>query len=46
MVKGTPERDDILRMMLHLIEIEILGADIDGETQIDVILISLPKGFE
>jgi hypothetical protein len=33
-------------MMSHLIEIETLGADVDGETQINVILISLPKGFE
>jgi hypothetical protein len=46
MVEGTPVRDHVLRMMSHLNEIEILGADIDGETQIDIILMSLPKCFE
>lgn len=46
MVEGTPVRDHVLRMMSHLNEMEILGADIDGETQIDIILMSLPKSFE
>jgi hypothetical protein len=43
MVEGTYVRDHVLRKMSHLNEIEILGADIDGETQIDIILMSLPK---
>ena len=42
MAEGTPVRDHVLRMMSHLNEMEILGADIDGETQIDIILMSLP----
>ena len=46
MAEGTPVRDHVLRMMSHLNEMEILGADIDGETQIDIILMSLPKSFE
>ena len=46
MAEGTPVRDHVLRMMSHLNEMEILGTDIDGESQIDIILMSLPKSFE
>ena len=46
MAKGKPVRDHVLKMMSHLNEMEIFGADIDGETQIDIILMSLPKSFE
>ncbi|XP_074562879.1 uncharacterized protein LOC141819483, partial [Curcuma longa] len=46
MREGTPVREHILKMMAHLNEMEILGAEIDGETQIDIILQSLPKSFE
>ncbi|XP_063946437.1 uncharacterized protein LOC135151614, partial [Daucus carota subsp. sativus] len=46
MAEGTPVRDHVLKMMSHLNEIEILGAELDGETQIDIILMSLPKSFE
>ncbi|KAL8091512.1 hypothetical protein AgCh_033945 [Apium graveolens] len=46
MAEGTPVRDHVLKMMLHLNEIEILGAELDGETQIDIILMSLSKSFE
>jgi hypothetical protein len=46
MAEGTPVRDHVLLMMSHLNEMEVLGADINGETQIDIILMSLPKSFE
>ena len=46
MAEGTPVRDHVLKMMAHLNEMEILGAEIDGETQVDIILQSLPKSFE
>ena len=46
MAEGTPVRDHVLKMMSHLNEIEILGAELDGETQIDIVLMSLPKSFE
>ena len=46
MVEGTPVRDHVLRMMSNINEMEVLGADIDGETQVDIILMSLPKSFE
>ena len=37
-VEGTPMRDHILKMISLLNELEILGSDIDGEIQIDIIL--------
>jgi hypothetical protein len=46
MAEGTPVRDHVLKMMSHLNEMEILGADIDAETQVDIILMSLPRSFE
>ncbi|KAL8134578.1 hypothetical protein AgCh_009559 [Apium graveolens] len=46
MAEGTPVRDHVLMMMSHLNEIEILGAELDGETQIDIILMSLSKSFK
>ena len=46
MDEGTPVRDHVLLMMSHLNEMEVLGADIDAKTQIDIILMSLPKSFE
>ena len=38
MIEGTPVRDQVLKMMSHLNEVEILGAEIDGETQVDIML--------
>ena len=38
MVEGTSVRDHVLKMMSLLNELEILGAEIDGETQVDIIL--------
>ncbi|XP_074556263.1 uncharacterized protein LOC141812121 [Curcuma longa] len=46
MKEGTPVREHILKMMAHLNEIEVLGGEIDGETQVDIILQTLPKSFE
>ena len=38
MIEGTPVRDHVLKMISLLNELEILGSDIDGETQVDIIL--------
>ncbi|XP_074556259.1 uncharacterized protein LOC141812117 [Curcuma longa] len=46
MAEGTPVRDHVLKMIGHLNEIEILGGQMDADTQIDIILQSLPKSFE
>eukprot|EP00268_Persea_americana_P036150 TRINITY_DN35629_c0_g1_i4.p1 TRINITY_DN35629_c0_g1~~TRINITY_DN35629_c0_g1_i4.p1 ORF type:complete len:136 (+),score=25.42 TRINITY_DN35629_c0_g1_i4:49-408(+) len=46
MAEGTPMRDHVLKMMGHLNELQVLGAEIDGETQIDIILQSLTDSFE
>ncbi|XP_074590628.1 uncharacterized protein LOC141846487 [Curcuma longa] len=46
MKEGTPVREHILKSMAHLNEIEVLGGEIDGETQVDIILQTLPKSFE
>ncbi|XP_058210811.1 uncharacterized protein LOC131323156 [Rhododendron vialii] len=46
-VEGTPIRDHVLKMIALLNELEILGAEIDGETQIDFVLNSLQsKSFK
>ena len=44
--EGTPVRDHILKMIAHLNELEILGAEIDGEIQVDIVLMSLPESFK
>ena len=46
MVEGTSVRDHVLNMMSLLNELEILGAEIDGETEVDIILQSLPDSFK
>ena len=46
MAKGTPVRDHVLKMISHLNELEILGAEIDGESQVDIVLISLPESYK
>ena len=38
MVEGTLVREHCLRMISHLNTLEVLGADIDGESQADLIL--------
>ena len=45
MAEGTLVRDHVLKMIGYLNELEILGAEIDGETQIDILLQSLPNSF-
>ena len=46
MAEGTPVRDHVLKMIGLLNELEILGAQIDGETQVDIVLNSLAKRFK
>ena len=46
MAEGTPVRDHVLKMIAHLNELEILGAEIDGKTQVDIVLMSLPESFK
>ena len=46
MAEGTPILDHVLKMIAHLNELEILGAKIDGETQVDIVLMSLPESFK
>ena len=46
MAEGTPVRDHVLKMIAHLNELEILGAEIDGESQVDIVLMSLPESFK
>ena len=45
-VEGTPVQEHNLKMIAHLNELEILGAEIDGETQVDIVLMSLPESFK
>ncbi|XP_057953978.1 uncharacterized protein LOC131148275 [Malania oleifera] len=44
--KGTPIRDHVLKMIGLLNELEILGDEIDVETQFDIVLQSLPDSFK
>lgn len=46
MAEGTPVRDHVLKMIGLLNELEILEAQIDGETQVDIMLNSLAKRFK
>ena len=39
-------REHCLRMISHLNTLEVLGVDIDGESQADIILQSLPESFK
>ena len=45
MSEETPVQDHVLKVIAHLNELEILGAEIDGETQVDIVLMLLPKSF-
>ena len=45
MDEGTSVREHCLRMIYNLNTLEVLGADIDGESQVDMILQSLPESF-
>ena len=46
MVEGTPVQDQVLKMITQLSELEILGAEVDGETQVDIVLMSLSESFK
>ncbi|CAA0811141.1 Unknown protein, partial [Striga hermonthica] len=43
MTEGTPVREHALKIMAQLNELEVLGGFIDGETQVDIMLQSLPQ---
>ena len=46
MAEGTPVQDHVLKMISYLNELEVLGAEIDRETQVDIVLMSLPESFK
>ena len=46
MAQGTLVREHCLKMISYLNTMEVLGVDIDGESQVDMILPSLPKSFK
>ncbi|XP_065622847.1 uncharacterized protein LOC136064703 [Quercus suber] len=46
MAEGTSVREYCLRMISNLNTLEVLGADIDGESQVDMILQSLLESFK
>ncbi|EXC13330.1 hypothetical protein L484_012758 [Morus notabilis] len=46
MKSGTPVRDHMLLIISHLNKMELMGAEIDGETQVDMILETLPEMFD
>ncbi|KAF5176134.1 hypothetical protein FRX31_034279 [Thalictrum thalictroides] len=45
MAEGTPVREHILKMIDYINELEILGAVIDANSQVDAVLQSLPESF-
>ncbi|XP_070039190.1 uncharacterized protein [Nicotiana tomentosiformis] len=45
MVEGSYVRDYVLKMMSLLNELEVLGANIDKDTQVEMILQTLPDSF-
>ena len=45
MAERTPVQDHMLKMMDSLNELDVLGVVIDAESQIDMILKSLPDSF-
>ena len=46
MAKGTSVREHCLRMISNMNTLEVLGADVNGESRVDMILQSLPKSFK
>ena len=46
MAKETPVRDHVLKMIAHFNELEILRAEIDGESHVDIVLMSLPESLK
>ena len=45
MIEETPVQDHVLKMIAYLNELEILGVEIDAETQVYIVLMSLPESF-
>ena len=46
MVEGTSMKEHCFKMISHLNTLEVLGADINGESQVDMILQSLLGSFK
>ena len=46
MAQGTSIREHCLKMISYLNTLEVLGANIDGESQANMILPFLPKSFK
>ena len=46
MAEGSSVRQHCLTMISNLNTLEVLGADIDGESQVDMIRQSLPESFK
>ena len=46
MAEGTLVHNHVLKIIAHLNELEILEDKIDGETQVDIVLMSLPESFK
>ncbi|XP_057948226.1 uncharacterized protein LOC131143882 [Malania oleifera] len=46
MAEGTPVRDHVVNMIGFLNELEILGAESDGESEVDIVLQSLLDSFK
>ena len=46
MVEGSSVREHCLTMISNLNTLEVLGVNIDGESQVDMILQSLPKSYK
>ena len=45
MTEGSPVQEHVLKIISHLNKLEVLGPEVDGETQIDIVLMSLPESF-
>ncbi|XP_075077007.1 uncharacterized protein LOC107828020 [Nicotiana tabacum] len=46
MVEGSSVRDHVMKMMSLLNELEVLGANIDKDMQVEMILQTLPDSFQ
>ncbi|KAH0716833.1 hypothetical protein KY290_013400 [Solanum tuberosum] len=46
MAEGSSFREHVLKLMSYLNELEILGAEIDKESQVQMILQTLPDSFQ
>ena len=46
MAEGTSVQEHVLKITTHLNELDILGAEIDKETSVNIVLMSLPESFK